>query len=184
MNNGPWGTGIIPGYTSWSSRTGQVQFDPSSTNNAVGGNEQIYSNGQWQNNKPQTPEAPAFDWSSLFGNGQQSSAGPAVNTQITARPVYTQPQVNNALGMYGRFAPKGGGTAGNLYNQESQRARVNTDRSMAASNASMMLDSSKARSDAGLRLGSLGQQGQNMADQQGLQQQQYALSLLRALSGY
>lgn len=179
MNNGPWGTGMHPGYTAWSSRNGQVTFNPQSTFNP-----QTYQQAYGQ--RPQAQSAmtapPSIDWASLLGlGGNKQGQTPHITTSIQARPIYGQTQVNDTLGQYGNFMPQGGGTAANLYKQEAQRARINADRTMTGENANMLLGSQKARSDAGLRWGAVTNQQNQLNNAIGADQQGYAMALLRAI---
>jgi hypothetical protein len=187
---GPWGTGNH-GYTQWNpsgKAGGQVTFGGGSFRPMT----YQQANGPQQPAQQSQPVQQGIDWGSLMGNQQPQSALPATTTiqsGISARPIYNQTQINGALSRYSSMAPKPssgplGGSAAQLYNQESGRARLNTDRQFSSENANALLRSQVARSQSGLGWGNLSQQQQQLASGQQLNQQQLGLALLsRILAG-
>lgn len=133
------------------------------------------------------PQAPSVDTTAMAQNANANNTIRPLNvtTGVMAGPVYSQPQVAQALGSFGRMAPAGNNaTANALYKQMANQSQIGASRQMSEANAAQMLNSQTARASAGNQWGQM--QLRDISRQQGENQRrnQMAYSLLQSLMGW
>jgi hypothetical protein len=190
---------MVPGYSSWSSRNGQVMAAPSSFNPMA------YQQKYAQPQQYQTPDY-SFDWSSMVGK-QQPSQQINATTSINPQPIYNSQQtayaknqgVANAYSQGNAYSlakeldrpgvSRGAATARNIMPAQMQaraqaaQAQAEIPFSDAAANAQQMLQGQAARENEALGWGAIGSGIDTNNQQRQLGYNQQAMTLLSALLG-
>jgi hypothetical protein len=191
---------MVPGYSSWSSRTGQVMAGPSSFNPMA------YQQKNGQQQQYQTPDN-SFDWSAMLGKQQAAPSSINTQTSINPQPIYNAQQTayakNQGVGnAYAQANPyslakeldrpgfsRGAANARNMLPAQMQgraqaaQAQAEIPFSDAAANAQQMLQGQTARENEALGWGAIGSGIDNNNQQRQLGYNNQAMTLLSALLG-